>query len=191
MLITSVIQSFYTLNANTRRIDRDIQLYGATLFMVVAFLPIPLIIGGLVVPRKTRVEKFGSGRWRTKIAVLLTAASLLTLGAGFRAGTALMAPRPRDDPAWYQSKACFYIFDLGVEIVTIGLYAILRVDLRFHVPNGSAKAGDYSLASSSLARVKSVRVNDEEEVFDFQFSFEGEESDVVVKEEERSGSDAV
>ena len=116
MLITSVIQSFYTLNKNTKRIDRDIQLYGQTYYSFVSFLPIPLVIGGLVIPRKTRVEKFGSGRFRSKIAILMLASVLLCLGATFRCGTNYRTPRPLDNSAWYQSKACFYIFNFLVEI---------------------------------------------------------------------------
>ncbi|KAL8828511.1 MAG: hypothetical protein Q9191_002550 [Dirinaria sp. TL-2023a] len=144
MLITSVVQSFYTLNSNTRRIDRDIQLYGQTYYSVISFLPIPLVIIGLIIPRKTRVEKFGSGRFRSKIHILLWATALLCLGAAFRCGTNYKAPRPRDDPAWYHSKACFYIFNFTVEIIVIFLYVVVRVDKRFWVPNGSHGAGDYT-----------------------------------------------
>lgn len=144
MLITSVIQTFYTLNSNTRRIDRDISLYAQTYYLSIAFLPIPLIIFGLVIPRKTRVEKFGSGRFRTKVVILLLSSSLLTLGSGFRTGTAYMNPRPRADPAWYHSKACFYLFNLTIEYVVVLLYVIVRVDMRFHVPDGSKGPGYYS-----------------------------------------------
>lgn len=55
-----------------------------------------------------------------------------------------MSPRPRNDPAWYHSKACFYIFNFVVELAVIALYILVRVDLRFYVPNGSRRAGDYS-----------------------------------------------
>ena len=145
MLITSVVQQFYSLNLNTRRIDRDIQLYGGTFYAVVAFLPFPLVIGGLVIPRKTRLEKFGSGRFRSKIIILLTAAFLLCMGATFRVAVNYAGgERPRSDPAGYQSKACFYIFDFTVEILVILLYIIVRVDKRFFVPNGSKGPGDYS-----------------------------------------------
>ncbi|MCJ1259753.1 hypothetical protein MMC24_007592 [Lignoscripta atroalba] len=171
MLITVVVQSFYTLSQNTRRIDRDIQLYGQTLFAVVAFLPIPLVIGGLIIPRRTRVEKFGSGRFRTKIEILLFAAVLLCLGASFRAGTNYMTPRQRNDPAWYHSKACFYVFNFAVEVIVIWLYFLVRVDLRFYIPNGSKGPGDYSGQNlkdgGEQGEVKTVRrLNTEEEVFD-------------------------
>ncbi|MCJ1485089.1 hypothetical protein MMC06_005262 [Schaereria dolodes] len=170
MLITVVVQSFYTLNSNTRRIDHDIQLYGQTFYAVVSFLPVVLVIGGLVVPRRTRVEKFGSGRFRTKIAILLVASVLLCLGASFRVGINYKTPRPRDDPAGYQSKACFYIFNFTVEIIVIWLYFIVRVDRRFFIPNGSKGPGDYAGTNLPDAEDKDVkvatRIMSEEEVFD-------------------------
>ena len=201
MVITSVVQTAYTLNTNTLRIDRDIQLYGSTYYAIVSFLPIPIVFGGLfVLPRKTKVEKFGSGRFRSKIGFLLAASALLCLGAAFRCGsvyhsfslqlhaypssernadlktnrTAYMRPRPRNDPAWYQSKACFYIFNFGVEIFVIFLYLLVRVDRRFWVPNGSRAAGDYSRqkavekatsTTSGETHIEDV-ILPEEEVFD-------------------------
>ncbi|MCJ1365199.1 hypothetical protein MMC16_004320 [Acarospora aff. strigata] len=152
MLITCTVQSFYTLNNNTRRIDRDVQIYGQVLFAFVAFLPIPLVLGSLLVPRRTRVEKFGSGRFRTKIAVLLAAAVLLCLGASFRVGTNIKAPRPKNNPAWYHSKACFYIFNLTIELVVVAMYAMVRVDKRFHVPDGSHGPGDYSRSQRDMEK---------------------------------------
>ena len=143
VVITATVQSFYTLNPNTHRIDRDLQLTAATYFMFVAFLPFPLVIVGLIVPRKTRVEKFGSGRWRTKIWVLLTASTFLLLGTAFRAGTSFKNPRPIQHPAWYHAKWCFYFFDFTTEIIVVYLYLLLRVDRRFYIPNGSKGPGDY------------------------------------------------
>ena len=145
MLIISVIQSFYTLNNNTKRIDRDILLYGQTFYCVISFLPLPMIIISLLAPRKTRTEKFGEGRFRSKVVILLSSATLLCLGACFRAGTNYAGgTRPINDPAGYQSKACFWIFNFVVEIIVILLYVIVRIDKRFWVPDHSKKAGDYS-----------------------------------------------
>ncbi len=145
MLIVAVIQSFYTLNRNTRRIDRDILLYGQTFYCVISFLPLPMIFIGLLIPRKTRTEKFGEGRFRSKIVILLSSAFLLCLGACFRAGANYAGGnRPINDPAGYQSKACFWIFNFVIEIIVILLYVIVRIDKRFWVPDHSKKAGDYS-----------------------------------------------
>ena len=178
MLITAVIQSFYTLNKNTRRIDRDIQLYGQTYYAIVSFLPIPIVLLGLAIPRKEHHEKFGLGRFRNKLIILLTSSCLLCLGATFRVGINYKTPRPITNPASYQSKACFYFFNFVLELLVIYLYIVIRVDKRFWVPNGSHGPGDYSRGRSGMemaAAAKEVESNEgnlgrriapEEEVFD-------------------------
>ena len=172
VIITVTVQSFYTLNPNTKRIDLDIQRATATYFMFVSFLPLPMVILGLVVHRKMRVEKFGSGRWRTKIAILLTTSTLLCLGAAFRCGTQFKTPRPINDPAWYHNKWCFYFFNFTMEIAVVYLYILLRVDQRFYVPDGSKGPGDYvgddgGQQEKKLESGRSAsRILSEEEVFD-------------------------
>lgn len=185
MVITATVQSYYTLNLDIKRLDRDLQMTAGTYLMFVSFLPIPLVVFGLIVPRKTRLEKFGSGRWRSKIAILLVSSVLLCLGACFRAGTSYRNPRPRNSPAWYQSKWCFYFFNFTIETVVIFLYLILRVDRRFHVPNGSKGAGDYSGGATSESGISAAedarpsmtstrRILSEEEVFDDEMPVEDE-----------------
>ena len=150
MLITATVDSFFTLNPNVHRIDRDIQLYGQTYYAFLSFLPIPMVLLSLAFPRKTRTDKFGSGRHRNKIWILLVASALLCLGAAFRTGTNYITPRPRNNPAWYHSKACFYIFNFTVEILVIYLYLLLRVDKRFHVPDGARGPGSYGREAAAL-----------------------------------------
>lgn len=143
MVITVVIQSLYTLNANTHRIDRDVQLAGLTFFAVISFLPLPLVLLALLFSQGDRIEHFGSGSWAAKSCTVLVAGTLLCLGASFRAGTAWMQPRPVTDPAWYQSKACFYVFDFGIDWVVVMLFLVARVDRRFYVPDGSSRVRHY------------------------------------------------
>jgi heme exporter protein D len=181
-LITSVVQQLYTLDDNIRRIDHDLQLVGSTYFAVAAFMPIILVVIGVVLPKYRRnsaarhVEKFGSGRFRTKVRILLLSSALITLGAAFRAGTAYV-PRPVQDPAWYHSKACFYTFNFAIEIVVLVLYAAIRVDRRFHVLNGANAPGDYSADSRGAAEKVKARILSEEEVME----------DVRDRNEEMSG----
>lgn len=145
MVIVAVLQGFYTLDDNIRRIDRDIQLYVITAFTALAFVPILVMAILLILPRKTYIDKFGAGRFRTKIFLLLTSSTLLTLGAGFRCGSdwltpvSILAPRP-----WYFSDACFYIFTFGLEACSLILYLIARVDKRFYIPDGASGPGSYN-----------------------------------------------
>lgn len=145
MVIIAVIQSFYTLNPNTHRIDRDIQLAVLCYFTLSAFVPIPIVALMLILHKHSYVDKFGSGRFRTKIAILVSTSALLTVGAGFRCGTSFVAPVPTMAPTpWYFSKACFYCFDLLTDFIPVVAYAFLRVDRRFYVPPGAHGAGQYS-----------------------------------------------
>lgn len=143
MVITCVIQSMYTLNTNTLRIDRDIQLYGQTYFAIISFLPIPMLFAVLLSPNRKQIEQVGSGSWIVKVIIVGLVAVLLCLGASFRAATSWMPPRPVTDPAWYHSKACFYVFDFLIDIMVVAIFFVARVDQRFWVPNGSSKVRHY------------------------------------------------
>lgn len=145
MVITVVVQQFFTLNPNTHRIDRDVQWAVLSYFTLVAFLPIPIVAIMLAIPRRTYIDRFGSGRFRTKVGILILSSSLLTLGAGFRCGTSFLPATPTMAPTpWYFSKACFYCFDFLVEIIVVIVYALVRVDRRFYVPPGAHGEGEYS-----------------------------------------------
>jgi len=143
MVITCVIQTSYTLNPNTLRIDRDIQLYGVTYFAIVAFLPIPITALVLFFSRGRQVEHLGTGSWAAKGAIVLSAAILLCLGASFRAATNWMPPRPATNPPLYDHKACFYVFNFGLDLSVVVLFLVTRVDQRFWVPNGSSAVRHY------------------------------------------------
>ncbi|KAH7116087.1 hypothetical protein B0J11DRAFT_584119 [Dendryphion nanum] len=158
IVITATVQSLYTLRTRTRTIDRALQLYGVTLLATVSTLPIPIVLLALVVPRHRPHDRFGTGRLRTKIAVLLTGSMLLCLGAWFRCGTAWQKPVPRSRPLpGYYSKACFYVFNFLVEILTVYLYAVMRVDLRFHIPDGAKGPGSYTVSRQGVATKGSTK----------------------------------
>ncbi|KAF1846617.1 uncharacterized protein K460DRAFT_377772 [Cucurbitaria berberidis CBS 394.84] len=144
IVIVGTVQSFYTLDTNTRSLDRDFQLYGTTFFAIIATLPLPITLLSLVV-RHPPHERFGAGRLRTKVTVLLVSTTLLSLGAWYRCGALWHSPVPRSHPLpGFLSKAPFYVFNFLVEIITVYMYAIARVDLQWHIPNGAKGPGSYS-----------------------------------------------
>ncbi|KAF1985019.1 hypothetical protein K402DRAFT_422318 [Aulographum hederae CBS 113979] len=163
ILIVSVVQMSFTMSPSIRSRNLSMRLYGTTMFSVISFLPIPLVLLSLVVPRRVRVDKFGSGRLRTKIAVLLSASILVCLGATYRCATgwlpAVLTTQPL--PAYY-AKAAFYMMNFGVEVIVVYLYAFIRVDRRFHVPDGAHGKGAYSGKSGNTES----RIYTEEETFD-------------------------
>jgi hypothetical protein len=162
-LITSIVQQSYSLDSNTLRIDRDIQLVGATYNAAASFLPIPIVLLAVLFPRtgERKVVQFGTGRYRTKIAVVLTSSILICLGASFRCGIAYV-PRLAADPAWYQSKACFYCFTMVLEILVIYMYIFVRVDRRFHIPDGAKGPGSYGSGKLPMFNTEEEFLDDAE-----------------------------
>ncbi|KAH8808936.1 hypothetical protein F5884DRAFT_387424 [Xylogone sp. PMI_703] len=204
-LITANIQSFFTLNPAIHAHDRVLILIGTTYFAVAAFLPLPAIALRLLLPRQPSVDKFGQGRLRTKIRILFVTSFLLCLGASFRAGTTYVQP-PVAKPRWYDSRACFYLFDFTVEIIVVYLSVIMRIDKRFHIPNGSMGPGSYSAgmkpaekqdedaAPPNSSRNILARINTEEEVYDDEPAGSSSDSNLPQKNVEgdlEAGSDAV
>ncbi|CAG7965744.1 unnamed protein product [Penicillium nalgiovense] len=157
MVITCVIQSSYTLNSNTLRIDRDILLYGQTYFSIISFLPLPLVLLVILSPDRKRIQEVGSGSWVGKVFIVVLVSCLLCLGASFRAGTSWMTPRPVTDPAWYHSKACFYIFNFTIDLLVVVIFFVGRVDQRFWVPNGSSKVRHYSRDEGSEEKAQAAQ----------------------------------
>ncbi|KAF7554810.1 hypothetical protein G7Z17_g2663 [Cylindrodendrum hubeiense] len=143
MMIIVMIYSFYTLDASVRSTIRTLQLFSATYFAVLAILPVLITVPTILLPREGPIENFGQGSMRTKVRLVIFTSLLLTLGAGFRAGIAYYV-RPATNPAWFHHKACFYLFNFGIEITVVYLYALIRFDRRFYIPNGSSGPGDYS-----------------------------------------------
>ncbi|KAF4979351.1 hypothetical protein FZEAL_4427 [Fusarium zealandicum] len=162
MLIVAVVYNFYTLDPHIKQQLRDIQLTAITYLAILAFIPLPTVAFCLLLPRKAPMDKFGQGRMRTKVRLLVFTSAILTLGAAFRAGISYKI-RPANDPAWYHHKACFYCFNYVIEIIVLYLYALSRFDRRFHIPNGSSGPGAYS--SSDKSDKPMYRINTEEEVF--------------------------
>ena len=166
MVIVVVVQQFYTLDKNIHRIDRDIQIYGVTCFAIISFLPIPIILTTVLAPRSDnrRLDKFGSGSWRYKASMLLTGTFLVSFGACYRAGTTWLTPVPQTEPLpGVYGKAPFYIVNFTVEILTVYLYALSRVDKRFHVPDGSKRLRSYGQTAAMQAAAEDAATYDDNE----------------------------
>ncbi|KAI1373323.1 hypothetical protein F4677DRAFT_430089 [Hypoxylon crocopeplum] len=144
MVITAVVLSVYSLDPYTLQACRDIQLASGTYLLVFTTVPIFVIAAAYLLPRSPAEEHFGHGSMRTKTIVVLLAACLCVLNSGFRAGTAWSPPRPISNPAWYHGKAPFYVFNFALEIIILCILTPLRIDKRFHIPDGSKQPGHYS-----------------------------------------------
>jgi len=166
MAIAANVQLFFTLDAGTRGRDRTVSLVASTCLAALAFAPIPIVLAAALLPREKdedgrgrRPEKFGKGRLRTKVALLLATATLLSFGAGFRTGVAyrvvpLTVPTP-----WYLHKAAFYCVNFVVELIVVYAYTISRFDRRFHVPDGASAPGHYAAGREAAAEKAPKRVS--------------------------------
>lgn len=145
MVLVVESQSFLAISASILRIDRDIELFVLTWYLFVALVPLLVVLLALGLPRSSYIDKFGSGRFRWKYAILTASSSLLILSAGWRCGTGFAYPlrQPARRP-WYFSSACYYVFVPMLEIMVLILYLAVRIDQRFHVPDGAAGPGEYS-----------------------------------------------
>ncbi|EUC32299.1 hypothetical protein COCCADRAFT_5972 [Bipolaris zeicola 26-R-13] len=143
-VISASVQSFFTLNKNIQATTRGLQRFGAIFLAILATLPLPMVFATITAPYSS-IDKFGVGRLRTRVFTLLISTTLLALGAWYRCGVILQAPTPRSEPLpGYLGKGAFYFFNFFVEIQTILMYAIFRVDLRWYIPDGAHGEGSYS-----------------------------------------------
>ncbi|KAI0399718.1 hypothetical protein F4802DRAFT_588230 [Xylaria palmicola] len=162
LVIYSVVQTAYTLDPDTLRAARDIQLAATTYLLVFTTLPLWLhLLAHVLLPRSADEELFGHGRMRSKIIINLTATLICVLIAGFKTGTSWEAPRPVTDPAWYHSKPVFYVFNFVLELLVLSILTLSRVDKRFHIPDGSKQPGDYSRGQPSRTTEKEGESTDQ------------------------------
>ncbi|MBE3050023.1 DUF3112 domain-containing protein [Candidatus Bathyarchaeota archaeon] len=176
MVITATVRGFFTLDPDILGICGDIQLFAGTYLAVLAFLPVPIVLLAWAWPREGRPDKFGQGSLRSKVCLVLFTSTILTFGAGFRVG-ASYDPRPISNPAWYHHKAAFYCVNFVIELIVVYLYALIRFDRRFHIPNGSSAPGHYSNGVPKAEDGIAGRINSEEEAFgDDRSSTAGDQS---------------
>lgn len=146
LVISLIVLSFYTLDQNLLQKIRDVELAALTYITIFAATPVLIVIASHVLPKSESHQRFGSGSMRHKAIILLITTSLSFIIAGFRAGATWQHPRPRTDPAWYDSKACFYCLGFMIEVIVLSIYLGTRIDQRFHVRDGSSKRRKFESA---------------------------------------------
>jgi len=146
MVISASVLMFYTLNPNTIQACVDCQRAATIFLFLLTTAPFLILAASFLLPRSTsREEMFGVGTMKGKAVLLAVQAGLATILSGTRLGTTWQAPRPINNPAWWQSRATFYCFGFMLEIIILAIFVFGRVDKRFHVPNGSAKRRSYMM----------------------------------------------
>jgi hypothetical protein len=125
--------------------------FGASWNVMLAVMPLVILLAAGAVPARRKPEKFGTGSLATKTALLGYASATLAVGAAVRAAT-ILNPADPDTQDILFGKALFYTTGFMLEIFVVALYAVARIDLLFHIPDGSSKPGDYSRAQMMVAK---------------------------------------
>ncbi|EWC47941.1 hypothetical protein DRE_02823 [Drechslerella stenobrocha 248] len=138
LVIVPTIWSFLTTNHSLQLKFVTVRKAGATILFVVTLLPFVMVPVALLTPHrgvKTQLglEKHHRGGFRMKGFIIIFAAFFLAFGAGFRLGVVFSPPRPRSNPAWYHSRAAYYVTYFTFEYIVILFFTIMRVDERFSV----------------------------------------------------------
>jgi hypothetical protein len=144
--IISLTVSFFTLNPKTLNTSHHLLFFGGSYNLFLCMLPILVVGLASSIPSPTPVEKFGAGRFRYKVILLLFASFTLSVGTLIRLISAAWV-FPIDAPGLVDSKTTFYTTGFMLEIIVVFVYAVARIDLKFHVPDGCTGPGDYSRSS--------------------------------------------
>ena len=93
-----------------------------------------------------KATDFGKGSKYRKLAVLGLGTSILTIGAAWRTSNVWREAVPLTRPMpWYLSRASFWVFNFTLEVLVVYLYAAVRVDRLFYVPDGTKGPGSYGV----------------------------------------------
>jgi len=140
------IVSGFTKNPGLSNVCAWITKAGVLYFFLFNLIAPILYLLALVLPRPKDIEpeNFGYGSMQAKLIILGVVLFFTQLISVFRFAVTWSPYRPLSDPGWYDTRAAFYIIQLGFELVVTFTLAFTRFDRRFWVPNGSSQHGDYS-----------------------------------------------
>ncbi|KAF3915169.1 hypothetical protein ABW20_dc0104881 [Dactylellina cionopaga] len=138
LVIAPTIWGFFTKNPSLQAKFGTIRKVGSTILAIIAFLPFIIVPVTLFTPHRgvetsLGLDKHYRGGFWLKGVIILFAAFFLAFGAGFRAGVVYSPPRPRNNPAWYHSRAAYYVTYFTFEYIVVLWFTVWRVDERFSV----------------------------------------------------------
>ncbi|KAI7645930.1 hypothetical protein KC318_g19707 [Hortaea werneckii] len=148
LVIAFTILNYFTLNSDLVNIAMWIQRAGILYMLLFNLIGPVLVLLSLILPRLREFatpDNFGIRSTMASKYVVLGVTMFFTLFiVGFRMGTAWADARPAFDPAWWESKAAYYIIEYGFEVVIVYWLMLVRFDQKFWIPNKSHGPGDYS-----------------------------------------------
>lgn len=148
--IVSLIVLFFSVNNPARlQAAQGVLKFGTSYNLFLSTFPFISISIACAIPGP-KPEKFGTGSLRVKTSLVMFVSAILTTGATIRT-YAFFNPRPPINDDVLYGKPIFYTTQFMLEIIVVALYAAMRFDLLFHIPNGSSGPGDYSRGRSGDA----------------------------------------
>lgn len=163
LLIVSVIVQTYLRDPFSQQSAQEIQLFSNIIFTITALLPIPIVgISAIAKSYPTLkpkpIDNFGKGSLNRKMVIIFSSATILSIGAIYRASITYVNPVPLDAPVpWYFSRASFYIFNFSLDFLLITLWLIVRIDAQFIIPDGANGPMTYGNGFHFAARSTSGR----------------------------------
>lgn len=145
-ILFASLEFFYDAPA-TLRLIRDFSFFGYYLGLFLCVFPVVCVPFALLVPSAAPPEPFGKGLLATKVAFLGFVSMLLLIGK-FVNVMGIMFLYPADAPGVIDNKILFYVTGFLLEIIVLAMYAFLRVDLMFHVPDKCTGPGQYAARST-------------------------------------------
>jgi hypothetical protein len=142
--IAVLTASFFVTTASGAKATKDLLFFGSSWNLFLCVFPLLTLSTFAVLPPPTPIEKFGTGRFRTKLVMLVYSSATLFIGAVVRLIAAAQS-HPINDPGQVDTKTIFYLTGFMLEIFVVVLFAAARFDLRFHIPNGCTGPGQYSV----------------------------------------------
>lgn len=143
--IISLSVSFFSVGNEAQLAATEQALtFGSSWNVMLSIMPLVMLLVAGLIPMTKKPEPFGSGRLPGKAALLAYASSTLGVGAAIRAAALLNPAMMGDMTSILFGKAVFYTTGFMLEIFVVAIYAVARIDLLFHIPNGSSRPGDYA-----------------------------------------------
>ncbi|PVH79014.1 hypothetical protein DL98DRAFT_572784 [Cadophora sp. DSE1049] len=186
LTISFTIESFYTLDANIKKVALWVQRSSALIMLLFNIASLIILCLSVFIPRTSAPENFGTGSIKRKTIILSIMMFFVLFIIGFRFGTVWADAPLASSPAWWDSKPAFYVIEFGLEIVVIYTLLLIRFDRIFWVPNGSAKAGDYRMLSDVAQEEEQL---EEGEELDERLPSSGGESILRLKEKKDNVED--
>ncbi|RDA93843.1 hypothetical protein CP533_6393 [Ophiocordyceps camponoti-saundersi (nom. inval.)] len=133
---------FSSDNFERHEMTEKLLIFGGSWNLSLTMLPLVVIFVACAMPGPP-VEQFGQGTLIFKTSIFIFVAAMTAAGAAVRLAVALNPLGGLLKLSLFD-RSVFYVTSFTFDILTVIIYAYFRVDLLFHVPDGSSKQGDFA-----------------------------------------------